>query len=1013
MKNLKPTHYNGTSGSEEVYESSLESIESSNNLALKPLSGLQYPQHNKGGMNKVSSADSLLTMIRNIAANKLSASTPSSPQLSENGDALSSGYPTPLSTPDTPNGSFLSLQANRTGSKEKSKQGSQIHVSVLNPLSPKKSQDSCEDLEGKQQSSIEQPTITLEVPTFNYGKCLSPIKELPTPLPTPCPSPLPTPLFSRHDKAASMEEFSEITDSSLSFGSSVSRSSSLRKLTNKAKSIPQLQNDNNKQKSRSISNESNSYDSGEGTFDHQEHDICDATSDYSEISIPIPSFRSSSASSMDGSVSKSPLGKISPDVPIIMTSFYDSSENLCKPIHVPTKSDKQNRRAKKLVKQSNIPPNITIPQVSISFEDDDKSQEKSPLSSNSSANGSPVISPSGKMKKKPPPLIITDSNFFHFNETSREINSAPAQESSSFIKEDNSRRKSSSLESESLFLTKTFQKEKNIESPRHTKFENETEIKKSDKLLSDVITTQKDRSSFLGGKKAVVKQAKMEEPDSPVFLGSKEKEVAFQKLRSPSIEKQKTMPSMDEFHHFHKEIKCDKSITVMQANIEPEIFVGQKEMDKNFIFPCKSLHMEMNEASWSNVRLGSPPLKKENHYNMKAQLSQETSTLKKNFHTFEQPQSLDCDHMAPLIRITPMSDQESDSDSIILRGKNYINPAMDYLSPLTLQVPGSPQHIPVSTCSSESNLSSSGYSSMASPGASRRGSFNRLCISESEDTNTPTQSKNFFGTPHTLGFVKRPSPLIKSPSCDSESSDQNQNQVSPIRIARLGTRFDKRCLFTRYRTDSETTDDQNTSDSVTINTNSKDKDPASVAEKNNASKSFENFHKSFSNPLSLTLPEIVIEHCSNITEQDSTESNKSSLHNSIDEPQETLLQSPSGSSSRSESPTMSDKSVALSALHTMQCLLPNTDSEGLFDSQSSDIQQSLLSKKSPKKKEKRIYKKKISRSNSPTSKSDQGSDYCPSPASPSKSQGKKRQLRSQNKVEFRTSSSTESLASMR
>ena len=110
---------------------------------------------------------------------------------------------------------------------------------------------------------------------------------------------------------------------------------------------------------------------------------------------------------------------------------------------------------------------------------------------------------------------------------------------------------------------------------------------------------------------------------------------------------------------------------------------------------------------------------------------------------------------------------------------------------------------------------------------------------------------------------------------------------------------------------------------------------------------------------------------------------------------------------------MSNKSSALSALHAMQCLLPNTDSEGHFETQSSEIQQSLSSKKSLKKKEKKVFKKKISRSNSQTLKSDQGSDCCPTQSSPNKTQSKKRHLRSQNKFEFRTSSSTESQASTR
>ena len=106
----------------------------------------------------------------------------------------------------------------------------------------------------------------------------------------------------------------------------------------------------------------------------------------------------------------------------------------------------------------------------------------------------------------------------------------------------------------------------------------------------------------------------------------------------------------------------------------------------------------------------------------------------------------------------------------------------------------------------------------------------RLCISESEDTSTPTaSSKTFFGAPPFIRLVafqtikdikhirihfRRPSPLLKSPSCDSESSDQNQSLACGIptvlspRTVRLSTRIDNRALFRQYRTDSETTDDQ-------------------------------------------------------------------------------------------------------------------------------------------------------------------------------------------------------------
>ena len=69
-------------------------------------------------------------------------------------------------------------------------------------------------------------------------------------------------------------------------------------------------------------------------------------------------------------------------------------------------------------------------------------------------------------------------------------------------------------------------------------------------------------------------------------------------------------------------------------------------------------------------------------------------------------------------------------------------------------------------------------------------------------------------------------------------------------------------------------------------------------------------------PRSFTLPEIVVDHCINIPEQESTESAKSvgsSTHNSLDDAQDPVLQfSQSGSSSRSESPSLSDKNSIIS-----------------------------------------------------------------------------------------------------
>ena len=91
--------------------------------------------------------------------------------------------------------------------------------------------------------------------------------------------------------------------------------------------------------------------------------------------------------------------------------------------------------------------------------------------------------------------------------------------------------------------------------------------------------------------------------------------------------------------------------------------------------------LQKNGKSWQSVQLGSPPLKKYEQFGYKVE-PQKEGIEKKKLMKFEQPQSLDCEGMAPMIKITPMSDMESDSDSSML---HHI-PVMDYLSPLCLQV---------------------------------------------------------------------------------------------------------------------------------------------------------------------------------------------------------------------------------------------------------------------------------------------------------------------------------------
>ena len=265
-----------------------------------------------------------------------------------------------------------------------------------------------------------------------------------------------------------------------------------RKQINKAKTVPQdvsIQHEKYT-KTQSVSVESYSFDSGEGTYDQQEY--CDGgTSDFSEISIPIPNFRSSSSSSTELSNRHSPTNTNSTsNIPVIMTSLYDSIENLCKPVQ--NQEPKLSAKSKRLVKQRQIPPNIIIPQVSISFEDD--SGIISPRTSNSSSNSSsPVISPSGKVKKKPPPLVIPDSNFFNFKV---DIQSAPVlsktdEERVFDLEESRKEPKSNSLDKNvTLFKQKCIYEEK-------------TNPAESLNCISecqheDDDTTQETKDSFLG-----------------------------------------------------------------------------------------------------------------------------------------------------------------------------------------------------------------------------------------------------------------------------------------------------------------------------------------------------------------------------------------------------------------------------------------------------------------------------------------------------------------------------------
>lgn len=133
---------------------------------------------------KVSSADSILAMFRNFASSSAgvnlpsslvfspSSSTPtaSSPQDDNAGDdeSSTSSVPTPVSISSASDSPVFYRQ-------------STIEVPVFDAISAHKTSPT--------QNHLHPPTILLEIPG-NINKCLSPIREVPTPMPSPALTPI-------------------------------------------------------------------------------------------------------------------------------------------------------------------------------------------------------------------------------------------------------------------------------------------------------------------------------------------------------------------------------------------------------------------------------------------------------------------------------------------------------------------------------------------------------------------------------------------------------------------------------------------------------------------------------------------------------------------------------------------------------------------------------------------------------------------------------------------------------
>lgn len=136
---------------------------------------------NKRLRSKVSSADSILFMFRNFASTNVSSQMPSSMVISptsspsasspQDDESSTSSMHTPCSFTSGPNDSPVFYRQNT------------IEVPVLDILSSQQSPA------GSSSNYLNPPSILLEIPS-NINKCLSPIREMPTPMPSPCLTPV-------------------------------------------------------------------------------------------------------------------------------------------------------------------------------------------------------------------------------------------------------------------------------------------------------------------------------------------------------------------------------------------------------------------------------------------------------------------------------------------------------------------------------------------------------------------------------------------------------------------------------------------------------------------------------------------------------------------------------------------------------------------------------------------------------------------------------------------------------
>lgn len=164
---------------------------------------LMQSRRKLGGQAKPASADSILQMFRNYSSTSAAANYPSSMLLSPSTTPTASSPQDDIVGDDESTTSSIQDPASSSADSpmnHRRLQFTTIEVPVLDALSAH-----------RDSNLLHPPTILLEVPSVgSSGKCLSPIREMPTPLPSPLPSPRPsphpTPVLQRSNASSSAED---------------------------------------------------------------------------------------------------------------------------------------------------------------------------------------------------------------------------------------------------------------------------------------------------------------------------------------------------------------------------------------------------------------------------------------------------------------------------------------------------------------------------------------------------------------------------------------------------------------------------------------------------------------------------------------------------------------------------------------------------------------------------------------------------------------------------------------